>query len=122
MNPFSPFAAAQPAAAPQMQGVQAPNVAMQDKPSMMEQIGPKVFEKAMDSDMASSMGSSMVEGAKGVWGSMVSPAAAPPIAGVAAPVVAGSTAPIAAGIGSLAGALGPLGIPVMLAAGLAGGK
>lgn len=52
-NPFSPFAATNPAGAPQIQGIQMPNVPMQgEQPGLMQQVGPKVLEKAIFSDEA----------------------------------------------------------------------
>ena len=135
MAAFNPFAPQGPSkvGTPQLQGVQAPNVQMQeDQPGMMEQLAPTVFNKAMGSEAVGNMGTAMVEGAKGMWGSMTAPAAASVAAPMAANVgslAAASAAPIAASVaapaaGALAtvapaaAALGPLGIPLIIGAGL----
>jgi hypothetical protein len=90
MAGFNPFAPQVPqgTGAPQVQGVQAPNVPIQQKqPSLTQQLAPTVFSKAMDSKVAGTMGTAAVEG------------------------VTGALAPAAA-------ALGPFGIPVLVGAGL----
>lgn len=55
MAAFNPFAPQEPQGprAPQLQGIQAPNVPLQqNKPGMMQQMLPTVAEKAMGSDEA----------------------------------------------------------------------
>jgi hypothetical protein len=71
-NPFAPQAQQQQQ--PQMQGFQVPNVAMQDKPGLMETIAPTVVQQAMSSDMAGKAANSVVDfgkqGAKDAWSSL----------------------------------------------------
>ena len=150
-NPFSPFAATNPTGAPQIQGIQMPNVPMQGKqPGLMEQVGPKVFEKAMNSGPVSDMGTAAGDSLKGVFSGLMTPAGIATTAGtntalatgmaggaeaaIASQALASGTA--AAGTAATAGgalasaapmaaALGPLGIPVLIGAGLmaaGGGK
>ena len=63
-NPFAPQVPKGPTA-PQVQGHQAPNVQMQQKPGLAQTLGPSVFNKAMNSEVASTMGTAAVEGVKG---------------------------------------------------------
>ena len=176
-NPFSPFAATNPAGAPQIQGIQMPSVPMQgEQPSLMQQVGPKVFEKAISSDKMASMGDGLANkwaaltaaptvatpavsaaqaagmaGSAASTGGALAPGAAQAILGSAGTGAAGAlgaagtgaataagTAGLAAGAGAaataggalaaaapMAAALGPLGIPVLIGAGLmaaGGGK
>ena len=182
MAGFNPFAPQQPAQskAPQLQGVQAPNVAMQDKPGMMEQLAPTVAQKAMGSEEFGSATDYLKTGAKNAWSALTSPAnpavtavapnasmlgtmggtaasgagtaLAPAIVSTApsaamlgtmggtaasgagaalapalvsgaaaAPVMAAAAAPAAGALASVApaaAALGPLGIPLIIGAGL----
>ena len=110
MAAFNPFAPQGPnkAGAPRVQGHQAPNVQMQETPSLTQQLAPTVFNKAMGSEAAGNMGTAMVEGAKGMWGSMTAPAAA------------SAAAPMAANVGSLAAAAAPVAASVTAAAPAAG--
>jgi hypothetical protein len=80
---------------------------MQNTPSLTQQLAPTVFNKAMDSEVAGNMGTAMVEGAKGMWGSMTAPAAASAAAPMAANVgsLAAASAPVAASVAPAAGAL-----------------
>jgi len=97
-NPFAPQLEGQQKA-PQLQGHQAPNTPMQDKPGLMQTLGPAVASKAMDSEMAGKMGTAMGDSAKGIWGSLT----AAPTAAISAPQAAGM-AELAASTG---GALAP---------------
>lgn len=156
-NPFAPQQKAQ-GKAPQLQGVQAPNVAMQEQPSMMQSLAPTVAQKAMDSDAFGATTDYLKGGVKDAWSALTSPAnpVAPAIATAApnasmigtmggtaaagagaslAPAIA-TAAPTAAMIGTMGGtaaagagaslaaaapaaaALGPLGIPLIIGAGL----
>ena len=78
-NPFAPQMTQQQQRdkAPQIQGIQAPNVAMQDKPGLMETIGPAVAEKAIGSDMAKSAGNYLVDSGKDAWSALTGPSVAP---------------------------------------------
>ena len=117
MAAFNPFAPQGPskAGAPQVQGHQAPNVPMQQTTSLTQQLAPTVFNKAMGSEAAGNMGTAMVEGAKGMWGSMTAPAAASAAAPMAANVgslAAASAAPVAASVAApVAGALASAAAP-----------
>ena len=125
-NPFAPNQQPQ-SKAPQLQGIQAPNVGMQQqsKPSLLTQLGPTLANKAMDSEAAGAMGNALKTGAEGVWSSLTAPAAASvtPVAAAAAPVVA-SVAPVAASTAATAAATGPAALmagpfaPLVIGAGL----
>ena len=75
-NPFAPQQGGQ-SKAPQMQGVQAPNVPMQSQPSLMTTLGPTVASKAMGSDAAASAGNFVKDGVKDAWSALTSPSNAP---------------------------------------------
>jgi hypothetical protein len=131
-NPFAPQAQQQQQ--PQMQGFQVPNVAMQDKPGLMETIAPTVMQQAMSSDAAGSIAKGAVDlgkqGAMDAWSALTGPSQYP--AGTA-PVSAlsnASAAPIAQTVGELSanglmGAATPSAITAAtngsLATGIAGG-
>ena len=78
-NPFAPQMTQQQQ--PQIQGIQAPNVAMQDKPGLMETIAPTVMQKAMSSDAAGSVAKGALDlgkqGAKDAWSALTGPSVAP---------------------------------------------
>ena len=116
-NPFAPQAQQQQQ--PQMQGFQVPNVAMQDKPGLMETIAPTVMQQAMSSDAAGSIAKGAVDlgkqGAMDAWSALTGPSQYP--AGTA-PVSAlsnASAAPIAQTVGELS-ANGLMGTGVTAAA------
>tara|TARA_B110000977_G_scaffold143984_1_gene182769 strand:- start:109 stop:588 length:480 start_codon:yes stop_codon:yes gene_type:complete len=68
---FNPFAPQMPQQQqPQMKGIQAPNVAMQSKPGLMETIGPAVASEAMGSEAAGDLGGYLGKTAKDTWGSL----------------------------------------------------
>ena len=75
-NPFAPQQGGQ-SKAPQMQGVQAPNVPMQSQPSLMTTLGPTVASKAMGSDAAASAGNYVKDGVKDAWSALTSPSQFP---------------------------------------------
>ena len=75
-NPFAPQQGGQ-SKAPQMQGVQAPNVPMQSQPSLMTTLGPTVASKAMGSDAAASAGNFVKDGVKDAWSALTSPSQFP---------------------------------------------
>ena len=77
-NPFAPFAEGngKPVGAPQLPGVQAPNVAMQDSPGFMEKVAPAIAEKAMDSDMAGEAANYMKDGVKNAFSAFTKPSPA----------------------------------------------
>ena len=72
-NPFAPQLEGQQKA-PQLQGHQAPNTPMQDKPGFMDKYGPSIASAAMGSKTAGAMGDSVTAGAKDVWSSLTGPA------------------------------------------------
>jgi len=82
-NPFAPQMTQQQQRdkAPQIQGIQAPNVAMQDKPGLMETIAPTVMQQAMSSDAAGSVAKGALDlgkqGAKDAWSALTGPSVAP---------------------------------------------
>jgi len=100
MSGFNPFAPQmeKKQGAPQLQGVQAPNVQMQSQPGLVQTLAPTVFSKAMDSEAASNMGTAMSDSAKGMWGSLT----AAPTAAISAPQAAGMAELAASTGGSLA--------------------
>lgn len=55
-NPFAPQMQDQKQKSPQLQGVQAPNVAMQEQPGLVQTLAPSVFNKAMGSETAGEAG------------------------------------------------------------------
>jgi len=71
-NPFAPQMEKKQGS-PQLQGVQAPNTPMQDKPGFMDKYGPSIASAAMSSDAAGAMGDSVTAGAKDVWSSLTTP-------------------------------------------------
>jgi len=150
-NPFAPFAqGVKPVGAPQLPGIQAPNVQMQDKPGLMETLAPTMASKAMDSKVAGEMGTAVGDSLAGTWSALTAPAGIPTTAATNASLATGlaggseaalatqalTSGTVAAGTGATAGgalagaapiaaALGPLGIPVLIGAGLmaaSGGK
>jgi hypothetical protein len=107
---FNPFAPQMPQQQqPQMKGIQAPNVAMQSKPGLMETIGPAVASEAMGSEAAGDLGGYLGKTAKDTWGSLTGASTA----GAAMPtaVAQAATGAQAAGLASSAaltgGALAP---------------
>jgi len=100
-NPFAPtMQDQQKQGAPQMQGVQAPNVPMQESPSLMKTLGPSVFSEAMGSETATEMGTAMKDSVANKWAALT----AAPTAAISAPQAAGM-AEIAAATG---GGLSPM--------------
>jgi len=65
-NPFAPQMEKQQKA-PQLQGVAAPNVAMNDEPGMMEKFGPAIAEQAMKTDEAGAIKDWGFGKAKDAW-------------------------------------------------------
>jgi hypothetical protein len=106
---FNPFAPQMPQQQqPQMKGIQAPNVAMQSKPGLMETIGPAVASEAMGSEAAGDLGGYLGKTAKDTWGSLTG-AGGPSAAALADAAVVTSQAPTAlmgAGMGGGAGLVG----------------
>mgnify|MGYP003673915229 CR=1 FL=1 len=106
---FNPFAPQMPQQQqPQMKGIQAPNVAMQSKPGLMETIGPAVASEAMGSEAAGDLGGYLGKTAKDTWGSLTG-AGGPSAAALADAAVVTSQAPTAlmgttAGTAALGGA------------------
>ena len=130
-NAFAP-PAIQQGKGPQFQGVQAPNVPMQQQQSMMSQLAPAVASKAMDTEVAGQMGTAALEGAKGFFAAGA-PAASSSLAADAAILggeagaslltqgaagAGGKGAGAASGLTGAAAALGPYGIPILIGAGL----
>jgi hypothetical protein len=74
-NPFAPQDQDQKQKAPKLQGVQAPNVSMQEQPGLVQTLAPSVFNKAMDSEAAGAMGDYFKTGAKNAWASLTTPTA-----------------------------------------------
>jgi len=105
-NPFAPTMAGKQKGDPQLQGVQAPNVPMQESPSLMKSVAPTVFNKAMGSETAGKMGTAMADSAKGMWAGLTAP-------GVTATQAAGM-ADIAAATGS---GLSPMAAQAVLGSG-----
>ena len=90
---FNPFAPQMPQQQqPQMKGIQAPNVAMQSKPGLMETIGPAVASEAMGSEAAGDLGGYLGKTAKDTWGSLTG-AGGPSAAALADAAVVTSQAP-----------------------------
>jgi len=76
-NPFAPFAqGTKPLGAPQLPGIQAPNVAMQDTPGFVETVAPTMFTEAMGSDTAGKVGNYMLDGAKNAFSAFTKPSPA----------------------------------------------
>jgi len=135
-NPFAPQMTQQQqrGKAPQIQGLPTPNVAMQDKPGLMETIAPTVMEQAMSSDMAGKAANSVVDfgkqGAKDAWSALTSPSQYPAGTAPVSSLSNASAAPMAQTVGELSanglmGAATPSAITAAtngsLATGIAGG-
>jgi len=71
-NPFAPQMTQQQqmGKAPQMQGLPTPNVAMHDKPGLMETVGPSLASQAMGSEAASDLGGYLGGTAKDAWSAL----------------------------------------------------
>lgn len=82
-NPFAPQMTQQQqrGKAPQIQGLPTPNVAMHDKPGLMETIAPTVMQQAMSSDAAGSVAKGALDlgkqGAKDAWSALTKAPASP---------------------------------------------
>ena len=74
-NPFAPQMQDQKQKAPKLQGIQAPNVSMQEQPGLVQTLAPSVFNKAMDSEAAGAVGDYFKTGAKNAWSSLTAPPA-----------------------------------------------
>jgi len=78
-NPFAPQMEKQQKA-PQLQGVAAPNVAMNDEPGMMEKFGPAIAEQAMKTDEAGAIKDWGFGKAKDAWNAFQPTASTTPTA------------------------------------------